>query len=333
MDLGNIVFFIVVASCIAQLSRQRMTRGWQLVYVAVLMLAAVAWWYAPSYGPWLAGAAYALFIVLPQRLFRAMAEAPDVATLTTAMRWVPLLKVLHPFSDWEALNAISQRQFQLVEGATPALPAAPTREPFTARLRATPVTYAVIAINLLVFAFTSVMGLQMGGVRAIQTYGAFVPRLALAGEWWRAFSSEFLHFGIAHVAFNMLALNNLGRPLEERIGGPRFAAIYLLGGAMAAGGILLLATQGLQSMNQIYAGASASIFGVVGAQLFQAVIARRAAGSQRATLEIQNIIWLVLMQTVFDFSVPGISFAGHMLGFASGFVLCAVVQVVWKTDD
>ncbi len=309
-----------------------MTRSWQFVYVGVLMLAAVAWWYAPGYGPWIAGAAYVMFILTPQGLLRNMAEARSITEFQAAGRWLPLIKVLHPFRDWQALASISKRQFTVIDEAASQLAAVQSRSLQT-RLLENPATYGLIATNLVIFAFTTIMGLRLGEVRAVQIYGAFVPQLALSGAWWRAFTSEFLHFGVAHVAFNMLALNNFGRGLEARLGSWRFLAIYLLSGAMAAGGILVLATQGLQAMNQIYAGASASIFGIVGAQLYLAVSARRTGGAPQGTLDIQSIVWLVLMQSVFDFSVPGISFAGHILGLLSGFVLCAVVSLVWPKRD
>ena len=60
------------------------------------------------------------------------------------------------------------------------------------------------------------------------------------GEWYRLVTSGFLHFGIIHLAFNMLLLFQLGQLLEPAIGRIRFALLYfaaLLGGS--AGALLL----------------------------------------------------------------------------------------------
>lgn len=50
------------------------------------------------------------------------------------------------------------------------------------------------------------------------------------GEVWRLFSPAFIHFGIAHIAFNLLGLKNVG-DLMERVHGSRF---YLFLTAMLA---------------------------------------------------------------------------------------------------
>ena len=41
------------------------------------------------------------------------------------------------------------------------------------------------------------------------------------GEIWRLFTPAFIHFGIAHIAFNLLGLKNVG-DLMERVHGSRF---------------------------------------------------------------------------------------------------------------
>jgi membrane associated rhomboid family serine protease len=48
-------------------------------------------------------------------------------------------------------------------------------------------------------------------------------------------TSMFLHAGWAHLGFNMLFLWIFGNNVEDRLGRPRFALFYLLGGASAIG--------------------------------------------------------------------------------------------------
>ena len=86
----------------------------------------------------------------------------------------------------------------------------------------------------------------------------------------RLVTSVFLHFGIIHLALNMIALWNAG-PLVERLFGPvAFADIYLVAGL--TGSVASLAVHG----NVVSAGASGAIFGLAGVFC----LAAAASGSQ-----------------------------------------------------
>jgi membrane associated rhomboid family serine protease len=74
--------------------------------------------------------------------------------------------------------------------------------------------------------------------------GALYDADAVAsGEVWRLFTPLFVHAGVWHVFFNMLALYWAGSRLEERYGAAEFALFYLLSGtfALAANHLVLLA--------------------------------------------------------------------------------------------
>ena len=60
------------------------------------------------------------------------------------------------------------------------------------------------------------------------------------GDWQRVVSSGFLHFGIIHLAFNMLLLFQLGGLLEREVGRVRFGLLYLASLLGGSAGILLL---------------------------------------------------------------------------------------------
>ncbi len=51
---------------------------------------------------------------------------------------------------------------------------------------------------------------------------------------WQIFSYMFLHAGLSHLAFNMLALWSFGRVLEKVWGGQRFFMFYIICGVGAA---------------------------------------------------------------------------------------------------
>ena len=58
----------------------------------------------------------------------------------------------------------------------------------------------------------------------------------LNGEWWRIFTSAFLHGSDMHIIFNMIALLQVGTFVEMIYGTPRMAIMYFLaaiGGGLA----------------------------------------------------------------------------------------------------
>ena len=169
------------------------------------------------------------------------------------------------------------------------------------------VTYAIIAINVAVFALTN----QLGGGFGSGSLNALGNRLALwgpavqNGDWYRLVTSGFIHYGFLHIAFNMYALYILGSALERYVGSVRFALIYflsLLAGSFGA----LVATPHAQS-----AGASGAIFGVMGALL----VLERQRGM---ALLGGSIGGLLVINLVFTFAVPGISIGGHIGGLLGG---------------
>ena len=96
------------------------------------------------------------------------------------------------------------------------------------------VTYALIAINVLVYIGTS----SQGG--SVYTDFALDGPDVAAGDWWRLVTSGFLHYGILHIALNMYILWWLGRELEPSLGHVRFAAIYFASMLCGSFGALLV---------------------------------------------------------------------------------------------
>ncbi len=142
--------------------------------------------------------------------------------------------------------------------------------------------------------------------------GALVPALVAQGESWRLISSVFLHSGIVHLGFNMLALYFLGSFTEEAFGRSRFFALYLLSGI--SGGLAYLYFGGF---DQAAVGASGAIFGLLGGVLGYAL--RRGTFSWQNPL-IRQLLILLALNLYLGFSIPNISNTAHLGGLAGGFV-------------
>src|SRR3954449_12913488 len=191
----------------------------------------------------------------------------------------------------------------------------PTGTP--AGFAAAPATYALIAINVIVFLIEIVQGpgglFAEQGSRFVADYGLFGPSVA-EGEWYRLVTSGFLHASLFHVGFNMLLLYFLGRLLEPALGTPRFLAVYFASLLAGSFGALLL------DPNALTVGASGAIFGLAGATF---VIARGRGMDALAT----EIGFLVVFNLVYSFVVPHISVGGHLGGLVGG-IVCALAIVV-----
>jgi rhomboid protease GluP len=100
-------------------------------------------------------------------------------------------------------------------------------------------------------------------VRAYQLidWGANKGSLTLHGEWWRMVTSLFLHGSLLHLAFNMIALWQVGQLVERLFGSVRFTALYLIAGVCGS----IASVMWNPNVNSV--GASGAIFGIVGGLL------------------------------------------------------------------
>jgi len=181
---------------------------------------------------------------------------------------------------------------------------------------AAPATYALIAINVIVFLIEIAQG--AGGLfneqnsRFVFDYGLFGPSVA-EGEWYRLVTSGFLHANFIHIGFNMLLLFFLGRLLEPALGTPRFLVLYFASLLAGSFGALVL------DPNSLGIGASGAIFGLAGATF---VIARGRGMDALAG----QIGFLIVFNLIFSFASPHVSVGAHLGGLIGG-IICALAIV------
>ena len=93
-----------------------------------------------------------------------------------------------------------------------------------------PVTVFLMILNILLFLVVDFTGGTSDTMHMVNCGAAFAPVIIENHEIYRLFTSMFLHFGIEHLANNMLVLFVLGQRLEPVVGKIKFILIYLLGG-------------------------------------------------------------------------------------------------------
>jgi membrane associated rhomboid family serine protease len=139
-----------------------------------------------------------------------------------------------------------------------------------------------------------------------------------AGEWWRLVTVALVHGGLAHLAFNALALWSLGPLAEVFYGRARFLAIFLLGTALAT-----MASMAYTDADGV--GASGGVFAIVGAVLVFALRGRGVVPEPLRARLLRDMAWIVGVNLVFGFSVGYVDNAAHVGGLVGGAVVGAAL--------
>ncbi|MEM8677297.1 MAG: rhomboid family intramembrane serine protease [Cyanobacteria bacterium P01_G01_bin.67] len=136
------------------------------------------------------------------------------------------------------------------------------------------VTYGLIAVNILVFGYE--LSLNSAQLELFFHLFAVVPQELTASfsginlhqdipEIITPITSQFLHAGFTHIAFNMLFLWIFGNNIEEQLGRSKFLIFYLSCGVLA-----VMSQWFFSSMSSVPSlGASGAIAGVMGAYILK----------------------------------------------------------------
>ena len=87
-------------------------------------------------------------------------------------------------------------------------------------------TIAMIVINITIFLVLSFQGMTEDGIFMFHHGAMYVPSMLEEGEYYRLFTSMFLHFGFEHLMNNMFILGVIGWNLELEIGKWKYLAVY-----------------------------------------------------------------------------------------------------------
>jgi membrane associated rhomboid family serine protease len=179
-----------------------------------------------------------------------------------------------------------------------------------------PVSFSIMAITVAIY---------LAGLLSTDLHSLLFENLAqanwlvAAGEWWRIFSAALLHGSWMHIGFNMYALYLFGPRMEQQVGSPSFAALYV-----AAAGTGGLASYLIGSVDQVSIGASGAIFGLFGAWIFVAWKMRHTPGGRSM---FTQLFVLLAINIVISFA-PRIDGLAHLGGFIAGIGIAALWSVL-----
>jgi membrane associated rhomboid family serine protease len=149
------------------------------------------------------------------------------------------------------------------------------------------------------------------------------PVFAL-NRWWTVLSAAWLHGSLLHIVLNMYWVRQLGPAVAEFYGPGRMVIIYTAGAifgftASSAAGMFLWFMPPMLRGGILTVGASASIFGLLGALVYYG----RRGGSR---LVYSQAVSYALTMFVFGLIMPGIDNYAHAGGFLGGYLAGRVLD-------
>ena len=180
-------------------------------------------------------------------------------------------------------------------------------------------TSLIINLNILVFLamlFSGIHPFYPSGYELLE-WGANRRFETTNGEWWRLFTSIFVHSGITHLIVNISGLVIAAVLIEPKLGRTNYFILYLLSGVFGS------LTSTYWYANTISVGASGAIFGLFGAILSLALT------NSFHPIEKKGILILIGTYTGIALLcglMGSIDNAAHIGGFISGMFISLIIH-------
>ena len=177
--------------------------------------------------------------------------------------------------------------------------------------RRSKVTFVLLSIMIIYFILMTLNG-GTTNTETLLKYGAMAPPFVVEfNQYYRFITSIFIHIGITHMFFNGYALYIFGPQIERLMGPKKYLLFFLLTGI---GGNLATFIFNYVSVS---AGASGSLFGLLGAFLYL-IHRHKEMITPESRKSLLSMLGIILLLT---FAVPSISVTAHLGGLIMGYLL------------
>jgi len=181
---------------------------------------------------------------------------------------------------------------------------------------------AIISVNIGIYILSLIFSNHSGS--SLNLFGMFSPSdnsllllgatgtipIERYGRVWTLLAANYLHGGLLHILFNMLALRQIAPSVIQEYGTSRMFVIYTLGGVC---GYIVSYLAGVP----FTIGASAAVCGLIGALLYYG----RSRGGAYGTAVYREVSGWVISLAIFGLIIPGINNWAHGGGIVGGVVL------------
>jgi rhomboid protease GluP len=171
-------------------------------------------------------------------------------------------------------------------------------------------------INIIIFA-----GLEIGTYQeeAVEWGSLFWYAIDYNKEYYRLFTSMFLHGNVEQLLYNMLILGVIGNTLEKTIGKVKYLFIYILSGIVAA-----LVSMRYNMERELFIqsiGASGAIFGIIGALLLVILLSKGRVDK----LGKWQMLLFATLSLYGGFTSQGIDNVAQIGGLIAGVILALIL--------
>jgi len=193
------------------------------------------------------------------------------------------------------------------------------------------ITETLIIINVLVFATMYLFNLNTYFVSKFSSMGYIweltenedyyrktSKTIFNSIEFYRLLTANYLHGGLMHIMFNMMALYSLGKVIESLIGKIKFFIVYTVSGI---GGTILSSSMSIYLKPNdlsLSVGASGAVFGIAGCLVVLAIYRRNRGIDLFYQINYQPLIIMLGLNLVMGQMIEGIDNWGHIGGLVSG---------------
>lgn len=202
-------------------------------------------------------------------------------------------------------------------------------------------TIILIAVNILCYVIPLSMDGPEGIRRIWEDFASGWPWTIEQGEYYRIFTSMFIHLDNLHIICNLAALAIIGFYLERHVSRTMYLSVYLLGG-MIGDVISLLYHRFANGVptNILCAGASGAIFALAGAVAFRLTIAKTMDAYWNADpLPFWDalVFFAVAGNLISAFftknSDASVDFSSHIGGAIGGFLIMGVFLIYYYLKE
>lgn len=180
-------------------------------------------------------------------------------------------------------------------------------------------TAFLVLVNILIFMICTFTGDLLYNIGA---FGAL--DILERKEYYRIFTSMFLHGDINHLVSNMVVLYYLGEAVEKYFGSLRYGLLYLVAGI--CGALLSMLYEVVSGSFSSSVGASGAVFGIIGA-VFLLVVVHKGYWKQ---ISIGRLLFMLAYSLYSGFVASNINNAAHIGGFLSGTLVAFILWFLQK---
>jgi membrane associated rhomboid family serine protease len=169
--------------------------------------------------------------------------------------------------------------------------------------------WVLISVNVLIFVATSVASGSFLGLSQSVIQQVGISRITFTSQPWTIVSAMFVHDGIYHILFNMIALYFYGMYVLTLVGEARFFLVYFIGGLIGNALFLLLA-----GPYSVAVGASGAIFALGGTLVMLAPRLKVII----FPIPIPMDLWIAIILFALISLSPGVAWQAHAGGLVTG---------------